>query len=323
MLPGTSILAATNATKNEINNETHNETSIKKQHSLNSISNENCITERQWWLPDKNKTVEKTTLLEQIATNRAILLGEHHNNEEHHRWHLQTIKSLHKIKKNIALGFEMFPRRLQPVLDEWIAGKLSEQNFLKKLDWDSFWSFDVSLYMPLFNYARTNHIPMHALNVDRSLMESVRKLGWDAIPADKKEGLTDPAAPSKDYLKILAASYLRHNPINPQNADPSSYNFKEDGEKFFLFVQGQLLWDRAMAEGVASVTGKTVTDKTTAPLFIGIMGSWHIINRLGVPHQLSSLGVNETAVLVPWDKHFECSQITSAFADAIYGTPTN
>ena len=273
-----------------------------------------CIKETQWWLPNERKTTSREAVLKNIVSQRAVLLGEHHNNEQHHQWHLQTIKSLYTIRKDIALGFETFPRRLQPVLDQWAQGKLSETQFKEKLNWDAFWSFDIALYMPLFNYARQNKIPMYALNVDRSLMNNVRKNGWQAIPEQDKEGLSDPAAPSKDYLSILAASYLQHNPVDPG----SEIDKKEDGQKFYLFVQGQLLWDRAMAEGVASVARKS-----DAPLIIGIMGSWHLINRMGVPHQLSSLGIDNTAVLVPWDTHFKCSEITSAFADVIYGTPVN
>lgn len=273
-----------------------------------------CIKETQWWLPDEKKIIERSDLFKRIANRRAILLGEHHSNEQHHKWHLQTIKSLYALRKDIALGFETFPRRLQPVLDQWITGKLSKKQFKEKLDWDSFWSFDIALYMPLFEFAKDNQVPMYALNVDRTLMNSVRKFGWKAVPDSQKEGLSDPAQPSQDYLEILAASYLQHNPLNPDN----ELQLELDGKKFYLFIQGQLLWDRAMAEGVAAVLAKN-----NAPLVIGIMGSWHLINRHGVPHQLSSLGIDDAAVLVPWDTHFKCSEITSAFADAIYGAPVN
>ncbi len=290
--------------------------SIEQRHSSNTHTN--CIPEKEWWIPAENKTLPEKKLLKKISSQRVILLGEHHNNAAHHRWHLQTIKSLYASNNNIALGFEMFPRRLQPVLDEWIQGELKQNEFIEKLSWDDYWFFDISLYMPIFEFARQNKIPMHALNVERSLMENVRKLGWKAIPENEREGLTDPAVPGRDYLTILAASYLRHNPVTPHKAGTESYDSSKDGEKFFLFVQGQLLWDRAMAEGIA-----TAVSHSEETLFIGMMGSWHIINRLGVPHQLSSLGIDNAAILVPWDSHFDCSQITPTFADAIYGSPSS
>ena len=42
------------------------------------------------------------------------------------------------------IGFEAFPRRVQPVLERWVAGQLSESEFLAQSDWRNVWRFDVS-----------------------------------------------------------------------------------------------------------------------------------------------------------------------------------
>ena len=44
---------------------------------------------------------------------------------EIHRWQLAVATMLHALHPNIAIGFEMFPRAVQDVLDDWVAGKLS------------------------------------------------------------------------------------------------------------------------------------------------------------------------------------------------------
>jgi uncharacterized iron-regulated protein len=41
----------------------------------------------------------------------------------------------------MVLGFEMFPRRVQPVLDRWSKGELSESDFLREVDWAQIWGF--------------------------------------------------------------------------------------------------------------------------------------------------------------------------------------
>ena len=64
---------------------------------------------------------------------------------------------------------------MQPVLDEWVAGALSEQDLLKRTEWDKSWRFDARDYLPLFHFARMNRLPMLALNVERSLSEAVGK----------------------------------------------------------------------------------------------------------------------------------------------------
>jgi uncharacterized iron-regulated protein len=72
----------------------------------------------------------------QAVRQDVVLLGEQHDNEDHHRWQLQMLSALHAQRPQMVIGFEMFPRRVQPVLDEWVAGKLTAQEFLKKVEWD-------------------------------------------------------------------------------------------------------------------------------------------------------------------------------------------
>ncbi len=268
---------------------------------------DSCVPPGRYYNPAAQHATSIEETLRRVAKYRVVLLGEHHDNAEHHRWHLHTIAALAALRPKIALGLEMVPRRLQPVLDQWTRGKLREAEFIKQLGWDTIWSFDIQYYLPLFHLARMQRIPLHALNVERELFNQVTREGWAAIPQNKREGITTPAPASKEYLRFLAASFLSHNP--GRGAAPP-----QDGEKFARFVQGQLLWDRAMAEGLAKVARLE-----NAPLVIGIMGSGHIVNRYGVPDQLLQLKINDVAVLVPWDKHFDCAQLNKDFADAVFG----
>ena len=92
-----------------------------------------------------------------------------HDNPEHHRWQLQTLAALHAVRPDMVIGFEMFPRRVQKALDQWVAGELSEAQFLAASDWNAVWSTDAKLYLPLFHFARMNRLPMVALNIDTRL----------------------------------------------------------------------------------------------------------------------------------------------------------
>ena len=277
-----------------------------------AYAQESCVPQGRYYLPAAQQSVSVAETLRRIADYRVVLLGEHHDNAEHHRWQLHTVAALAALRPKIVLGLEMVPRRLQPVLDRWVQGALKEDEFIKQLNWDAIWSFDIEYYLPLFHLARMQGIPLHALNVERELFNRVTREGWAAIPQNKREGITTPAPASKNYLRFLAASFLRHNP--PTSSGDSEPTSPPAGEKYLRFVQGQLLWDRAMAEGLAKVARLA-----NAPLVIGIMGSGHIVNRFGVPEQLVQLKVADVAVLVPWDTHFDCGQLSKDFADAVFG----
>ena len=139
-----------------------------------------------------------------------MLLGESHDNAEHHRWQLQTLTALHALRPDMVLVFEMFPHRVQPALERWVAGELGEAEFLGAAEWRRVWNFDAQLYMPIFHFARMNRVPMVALNVDAEFIRAVTAKGFDAVPAEKREGVTRPAAPAAAYLDFLLPVYASH-----------------------------------------------------------------------------------------------------------------
>ncbi len=273
--------------------------------SLNLQAAEQCIPDEKWLIPNSGETLTTEKFLPKIYNENMILLGEHHENAEHHKWQLALLKSLYKNNPRLVIGLEMFPRRMQPLLDQWISKKINQDEFIKKSEWDDIWSFDFDYYLPLLSFARDKQIPLVAINVDRALLKMTGKHGWDNIPKQHRLGISDPAKPAKAYVKQLAVSFSGHY------SDPSRIT----KTAFLRFVQQQLLWDRAMAEALASAKQANPHKQ-----IVGIVGSWHIINGHGIPHQLRSLGVDKTLTLVPWSEHLKCDGINPLFADAIFGT---
>ena len=124
-----------------------------------------------------------------MAKKDVVLLGEQHDEDDDHRWQLQVLAALHAQRPDMVIGFEMFPRRAQPVLDGWVAGNLTVKQLLEQSQWDSVWKLPPELYLPLFQFARINRIPMVALNIDRKLTRTIAEKGWDAVPAAEREGV--------------------------------------------------------------------------------------------------------------------------------------
>ncbi|NWG30740.1 MAG: ChaN family lipoprotein [Rhodocyclaceae bacterium] len=262
-----------------------------------------CGAVGEWRVPDERaaQPVVFPALLDRLAGQQVVLLGEAHDSAEDHRWQLHTLAQLYGRQPKMAIGFEMFPRRVQPVLDEWVAGGLSEEEFLRKVEWEKVWGFDARDYLPLFHFARMNRIPMLALNVERSLIDAVGKQGWDNVPEAQKEGVGRPAPPTEDYRQALRAVFDHH---------PA----KARGEQAFLrFVEGQTLWDRAMAEGIAGFLRKA-----PGALVVGIMGAGHVRNGHGVIHQLKALGVTKSSILLTWNSQNACTALGKEYADALY-----
>ncbi|MBA4142196.1 MAG: ChaN family lipoprotein [Nitrosospira sp.] len=243
------------------------------------------------------------------ARQSVVLLGEAHDNTEHHRWQLQTLAALHTARPDMVIGFEMFPRRVQSALDQWVAGELTESQFLSASDWNTVWGADPHLYLPLFHFARMNRVPMIALNIDTGLRRTVAAKGLSGVPENEREGVTLPAAPSAAYLGYLLPIYGQH----PREGRKKGEVNRDDPD-FLRFVEGQQLWDRAMAQAIHSAL-----ERPGRPLVVGIMGSGHIKHGYGVPHQLKDLGITDVGTLLPWNTGMACDQISEGIADAIFG----
>jgi uncharacterized iron-regulated protein len=263
------------------------------------------VTVGAWFDPRRGQ--QRDDAIAVLAAHRVVLLGETHSEADHHRWQLRTIEQLFSLRPDIVLGFEMFPRRVQPVLDRWRNEDMSETDFLAEVDWAHIWGFDADLYWPLFRFARRHHLPMVALNVDREATRRIALQGVANTSPLERELVGTPAPASERYRERLLG-WFRHHPAGGAQATA-------DSPRFDKFVEAQSFWDRAMAEAIAT----TCRDRTDA-LVIGLMGSGHIEYGDGVPYQLATLGISDISTALPWPAGNACPLAAPPIADWLYGT---
>ena len=260
----------------------------------------------------------------QLALSRVVLLGESHDNADHHRWQAQVLAGLMGQRTDMVLAFEMFPRPAQPVLDDWVAGKLNERQFLEQTKWATTWGFDPDMYMPMFQLARVNGLPMVAANIPRTLVRSVSRDGWKNVPESERHGVSTPAAPSRAYRESLARVYAvklaagtyGHETENSDKEKPAP-DLAEVMElpAFQRFVEAQLTWDRAMAEAIADAARRHPD-----ALIAGIVGRGHAEYGHGIPHQLRDLGIEKIAVALPVPAE-ACAKLPAEIADLAFVLP--
>lgn len=261
------------------------------------------------WLDQSGDEIGHGDLMRRIATKRVVLLGETHDRFDVHRWQLHVAVGLHALRPNMAMGFEMFPLRVQPVLDEWVSGALDADSFLERADWKTVWNFPPDLYWPLFHFCRQFRVPMLGLNCRRALVSEVGKMGWDAIPLEDRDGVT----PSKDataaYRQYLLDILGR---MRSRDADYAA------SPEFARFVRAQQTWDRAFACRIAAA--QNVPDP---PLVVGIIGRGHLEFGHGTPYQFADLGIEDVAVLLPSDADEIDATALSGIADAVFRLDTH
>jgi uncharacterized iron-regulated protein len=276
-----------------------------------------CFAPSSWVALDAAapRPVAAGELLAELARRDVVLLGEQHDAADDHHWQLQTLAALQLLRPRMVIGFESFPRRVQPVLDRWVAGELTERQFLEQAEWAKVWNFPAELYLPMFRFARINRIPMLALNVNRELTQAIAQRGWDGVAETQKEGVSRPAAPTQAYQDQLFEVYKEHRRSQAGGGAAADRN----GPEFLRFVESQATWDRAMAEALARQV--RAAPRGARPLVVGIMGSGHVRNGHGVPHQLRDLGVTSIGTLLPLGADDDCSEARTGLADAVFALP--
>jgi len=156
-----------------------------------------------------------------------------------------------------------------------------------------------------------HRIPMLALNVDRELVQQVSEKGWSGILPSDRQGVGDPVPATQAYLQVLYPAFRAHS---TDQAKTDATDNPLDDPRFRKFVDGMLLWDRAMAEAIAN---PLLTKRTE--LVVGIVGRGHVEHRHGIPRQLESLGMGDVTVLLPWDVEEGCASPPTGIATAVFG----
>ncbi|HEY9192153.1 MAG TPA: ChaN family lipoprotein [Methyloversatilis sp.] len=262
-----------------------------------------CVTPGSWLEPGRG-TAEPAALLARMSRRPVLLLGETHDMAAHHAWQLDTLRALQVLRPDMVIGLEMLPRSAQPVLDDWVRGKISEQQLFERSDWQRAWGTPPELYAGIFRFAREHHIPLRALNIDRKVVRDVSRRGFAAVSPAEREGVGNPVAAHDGYRAWLQQVWNDHM----QSAGTAG------DDAFARFLDSQLLWDRAMAEALADAV-------RTRPgaLVVGLMGSGHVMHGYGVAHQLRDLGLTDVGSLLPWDADDDCRDLVAGVADGVFG----
>jgi len=184
--------------------------------------------------------------LTRVTSTRVVYLGEHHDREADHRGQLQMLQIVHPD----AVGFEMFERREQALLDRRSLPELEKA-------WK--WGFPWPMYAPLLEWGLDNGARLLALNAPR---EEVRKVARGEAP------------PPTDLLPGAEAYREKMRQVWAQHQGPA------DG--FDRFFMAQCLWDQTMADSLALYLEQDPDARVAV-----IVGAGHVEHGWGIPSRLA------------------------------------
>ena len=133
------------------------------------------------------KTIKLDDIIHNISNKTIIYVAETHTNYEEHKVQLAVIMNLSEKGSKFAIGMEMFQKPFQKAIDDYIAGNITEKEFLKKTEYFKRWGYDYNLYREIIEFAKAKKIPVVALNQRSEIIDNVSKGGLDILTDEEKK----------------------------------------------------------------------------------------------------------------------------------------
>ncbi len=208
-------------------------------------------------------------MLQEIKDKKIVLVGESHDNPEHHQYQLQVIESLYNLNVPVAAGLEMFRADNQRQLDDWVSGRLSLDKFIPI--YYSNWGMPWPLYKDIFLFARDKRVPLIGLNVSTEIISKVARHGFSSLTDEESRQLPPGISCNIDevYMDFIKRIYSAH---------------VAGAEKEFVnFCEAQMVWDNSMALHAIEFLERN-PDRTVV-ILAGTGHSW----KRGIPARVNEL----------------------------------
>ena len=125
--------------------------------------------------------IDESELLRRAGSAEVLLLGEIHDNGEHHRLQLRVLQARLAAGARPALLMEQFDTDQQAALDEARRSGKDLAPLMRGWDWPQ--------YQPLVTLADTAGLPVQAANLPRSAMRPVVREGFASLAAGELQRL--------------------------------------------------------------------------------------------------------------------------------------
>ncbi|CAN5202577.1 ChaN family lipoprotein [soil metagenome] len=119
-----------------------------------------------------------------VNGHRFVLLGEKHDNPDHHRLQAQALAAIVSAGRRPAVAFEQIDLDLQPAVDAYLArNDATFDGLAVVLAWDTRGFPPFAMYRPIFEVVLRSHLAVIATGLGRDMIRAVMKEGSSALPA--------------------------------------------------------------------------------------------------------------------------------------------
>lgn len=226
------------------------------------------------WDVAGDRSIDQADLFEGLSRARFVLVGETHDNPDHHVLQARVIAAIAAFDRRPAVGFEMLSTVQSDALAAHLARAPKDAAGLgPAVGWaESGWP-EWTMYRPIAQAALDGGLPLFAANLDPSLVHGLAREGLGAVDSGLAEqlGLAD-ELPEGLAQALAAEIKAAHCGFAPDEA-----------------IDRMVLAQRARDAHMAH----SLLEHATADGALLIAGNGHVRSDFGVPYHLAQLAPDE------------------------------
>lgn len=161
--------------------------------------------------PATRRTVTPSEAVQRLRAAEFVLLGEKHDNADHHILQAWIIAALVGAGRRPAIALEMISVDRAQALSDWRGANPADASSLgAAIEWETTGWPEWSIYRPIAEAALQANLPLVAADVAKSLQRQVSRSGLDAVDPEtaRRFGLSvayDPAQAASLEAEIIAS----------------------------------------------------------------------------------------------------------------------
>lgn len=216
---------------------------------------------------------QRETTFEHMASRlsgaKVVFFGEQHDDPWTHAVEVELLHALAHSGRPVILSLEMFERDVQGILDDYLAGRVTEADFLAR---SRPWPRYATDYRGLVELAKSRGWRVLAANVPRPMASAVGRAGLTVLDTlsvrDRSNVARELSCPRDDYRARFLAETRSHSAGAGPAPQPGDTLPTAVAERFYL---AQCVKDETMAESIVNA----LRDAPSTALAVHYNGSFH------------------------------------------------
>ena len=205
-------------------------------------------------VPDTREETTFSGMIASLARADVVFFGEQHDDPETHRAEAMVLEGIGATGRPVVLSLEMFERDVQGIVDDYLAGRIAEADFLSR---SRPWPRYATDYRPLVELAKSRGWHVVAANVPRPLASAIGRRGLVALDtlsaAERHNAARDIFCPNDDYRARFLEQMRSHAPGSGPAPQPGDTLPTAMAERFYL---SQCVKDETMAESIVEARSR-------------------------------------------------------------------